>query len=165
MALKERIQADLADAMRNKQETRKTALRMLIAAIRNAEIRTAPAGVTDAQLAEMAKLPPLVLEDGEVLSIIQKQLKQRRDSIDQFEKAHRDDLAAKEQAEAEILETYLPQQATAEEIAEAAARVIAETGASGPREMGKVMPVLTKQFAGRADGRLINETVRRLLGA
>lgn len=164
-SLKEQIQADLTEAMRNKEETRKTALRMLISAIRNAEIRTPPAGATDAQLAEMAKLPPLVASDDEVLAIVQKQVKQRRDSIDQFEKANREDLAAKERAEAEILEHYLPRQATAEEIEAAAAKVIAETGASGPREMGKVMPVLTKQFAGRADGRLINETVRRLLGA
>lgn len=164
-SLKERIQADLTDAMRKKEETRKTAVRMLIAAIRNAEIRNPPPGATDAQLEEMAKLPPVVLTDDEVLSIVQKQLKQRRDSIDQFEKASRTDLAEKERAEAVILEAYLPQQATAEEIEAAAAKVIAETGASGPREMGKVMPVLTKQFAGRADGRLINETVRRLLGA
>ncbi|MGB4863548.1 MAG: GatB/YqeY domain-containing protein [Tepidiformaceae bacterium] len=164
-SLKEQIQSDLTEAMRNKEETRKTALRMLISAIRNAEIRTPPPGSSDAQLAEMAKLPPLVASDDEVLAIIQKQVKQRRDSIDQFEKANREDLAAKERAEAEILEHYMPQQATAEEIEAAAAKVIAETGASGPREMGKVMPVLTKQFAGRADGRLINETVRRLLGA
>ncbi|HNO66519.1 MAG TPA: GatB/YqeY domain-containing protein [Tepidiformaceae bacterium] len=164
-SLKEKIQADLADAMRAKDETRKSALRMLIAAIRNAEIRTPPAGASDEQLAEMAKLPPLVASDDEVLAIIQKQLKQRRDSIDQFEKAKRADLAEKERSEAAILEVYLPQQATAEEIEAAAAKVIAETGASGPRDMGKVMPVLSKQFAGRADGRLINETVRRLLGS
>ena len=163
-ALKDAIQADLTDAMRQKDETRKTALRMLITAIRNAEIRTPPPGATDEQLAEMARLPPVVLADDEVLAIVQKQIKQRRDSIDQFEKANREDLAAKERAEAAILETYLPQQASAEEIEAAAAKVIAETGASGPREMGKVMPVLTRQFAGRADGRLINETVRRLLG-
>jgi uncharacterized protein YqeY len=112
----------------------------------------------------MAKLPPVVLADDDVLSIVQKQIKQRRDSIDQFENANRSDLAAKERAEATILEAYLPQQATAEEIEAAVVKVIAETGAAGPRDMGKVMPVLTKQFAGRADGRIINETVRRLLG-
>lgn len=164
-SLKDQIQADLTDAMRHKEETRKTALRMLIAAIRNAEIRTPPAGASDAELEEMAKLPPVVLADDEVLAIVLKQLKQRRDSIDQFDKANRKDLSDKERAEAAILEAYLPRQATAEEIEAAAAKVIAETGASGPREMGKVMPLLTKQFAGRADGRLINDTVRRLLGA
>lgn len=164
-SLKDQIQADLADAMRNREETRKTALRMLIAAIRNAEIRSAPPGATDEQLAEMAKLPPITLSDDEVIAVVQKQLKQRRDSIDQYQKAQRNDLAEKERAEASILEVYLPQQATPEEIEAAARNVIAETGASGPRDMGKVMPVLSKQFAGRADGRLINETVRRLLGA
>lgn len=164
-SLKDQIQADLADAMRNREETRKTALRMLIAAIRNAEIRSAPPGATDEQLAEMAKLPPITLSDDEVIAVVQKQLKQRRDSIDQYQKAQRTDLAEKERAEAAILEVYLPQQATPEEIEAAARNVIAETGASGPRDMGKVMPVLSKQFAGRADGRLINETVRRLLGA
>lgn len=164
-SLRDQIQADLTDAMRKKEETRKTALRMLISAIRNSEIRNPPPGATDEQLAEMAKLPPLVLSNDEVLSVVQKQLKQRRDSIDQYEKANRQDLAEKERAEAVILETYMPQQAGAEEIEAAARKVIEETGASGPREMGKVMPVLTKQFAGRADGRLINETVRRLLGA
>lgn len=164
-SLRETIQADLTEAMRNREETRKSALRMLISAVRNAEIRTPPPGATDEQLAEMAKLPPVVLSDDEVLSVVQKQLKQRRDSIDQYVKANREDLADKERAEAAILEVYLPQQATAEEIEAAARKIIAETGASGPREMGKVMPVLTKQFAGRADGRLINETVRRLLGA
>lgn len=164
-ALKDTIQADLTDAMRQKDETRKTALRMLLTAVRNAEIRTPPPNATDEQLAEMATLPPVVLADDEVLAIVQKQIKQRRDSIDQFTKANREDLAARERAEADILEKYLPQQASAEEIEAAAARVIAETGASGPRDMGKVMPVLAKQFAGRADGRMINETVRRLLGA
>lgn len=162
-SLKDQIQADLADAMRNREETRKTALRMLIAAIRNAEIRSAPPGATDEQLAEMAKLPPITLSDDEVIAVVQKQLKQRRDSIDQYQKAQRNDLAEKERAEASILEVYLPQQATPEEIEAAARNVIAETGASGPRDMGKVMPVLTQAFAGRADGRLINEVVRGLL--
>lgn len=164
-SLKEKIQADLTDAMRNREEVRKSALRMLISAIRNAEIRTAPPHATDAQLAEMAKLPPVVLDDQEVLAVVQKQLKQRRDSIDSFTKANRPDLADKEQAEAVILEAYLPHQATTEEIEAAARKVIAETGAAGPRDMGKVMPVLSKEFAGRADGRAINEAVRRLLGA
>lgn len=164
-SLKETLHIDLTDAMRQKDDVRKTALRMLISAVRNAEIRTPPAGATDEQLLEMAKLPPVVLSDDEVLSIIQKQLKQRRDSIDQFERAKREDLASKERAEAVILETYLPKQATPDEIEAAAAKVIADTGATGPRDMGKVMPVLSKQFAGRADGRVVSETVRRLLGA
>lgn len=162
-ALRARLQDDLADAMRQKDEVRRSTLRMLLAAVKNAEIRTPPAGATDEELAAMAALPPLVLDDAAVLAIIQKQIKQRRDSIEQFGKADRADLVAKESAEAAVLEAYLPQQATREEVEAEARRVITETGASGPRDMGKVMPALTHAFAGRADGRLINEVVRGLL--
>lgn len=146
--LKERIQADLADAMRNREEIRKSALRMLIAAIKNTEIDQ---GRT--------------LDNDAVVTVIQKQVKQRRESIIEFQKGNRMDLVERESAEAKILEGYLPEQATPEEIEAAVVRVIAETGASGPRDIGKVMPVLTRQFAGRADGRALNEAVRRHLGA
>lgn len=157
MPLRDQIQADLAEAMRARDETRKSVLRMLVAAIKNAEI---PAeGETTGEGGARQ------LDDAEVINVIQKQLKQRRDSIEQYRKAGRDDLADREAAEADVLTSYLPKQATREEIEEAARKVIAETGASGPRDMGKVMPVLTKQLAGRADGRTINEVVRQLLGA
>lgn len=145
--LKDTIQADLADAMRNRDEVRKSTLRMLIAAIKNTEIDH---GKT--------------LDDDAVIAVIQKQVKQRRESMVEFEKGHRMDLVERESAEAKVLETYLPEQADPEEIEAAVRKVIAETGASGPRDIGKVMPVLTRQFAGRADGRAINEVVRRLLG-
>jgi uncharacterized protein YqeY len=94
---------------------------------------------------------------------VQKQAKQRRESILEFEKAGRKDLAAKESAELSILEEYLPRQLSRDEIEAAARAVIAQTGAAGPRDIGKVMPVLTKQLAGLADGRAINEVVRALL--
>lgn len=145
--LKERIQGDLADAIRARAETRKSALRMLIAAIKNTEIE--------------ARRP---LDDDGVVAVIQKQVKQRRESIVEFEKGRRPDLVAKEQAEIEVLEVYLPAQASREEIEAAARRVVAETGAAGPRDVGKVMPALMKEFAGRADGRAVNEVVRGLLG-
>jgi hypothetical protein len=145
--LKERIQADLADAMRQRDEVRKSALRLLIAAIKNTEIEQGKA-----------------LDDAAVTTVIQKQVKQRRESIIEFHKGNRMDLVERESAEAKILECYLPDQATPEEIEAAVVKVIAETGASGPRDIGKVMPVLTRQFAGRADGRAINEVVRRHLG-
>ena len=148
VTLKDQIQADLADAMRHREETRKAALRMLIAAIKNTEIDQGKS-----------------LDDDAVVGVIQKQVKQRRESIIEFEKGHRMDLVEKEAAEAKVLEAHLPEQASPEEIEAAVRKVIAETGASGPRDMGKVMPVLTKQFAGRADGRAINEVVRRLLGS
>ncbi|MCK9517886.1 MAG: GatB/YqeY domain-containing protein [Dehalococcoidia bacterium] len=160
MALRDQIQADLADAMRARDETRKSVLRMLVAAVHNAEIPDAPADG-----AETGERQQVQLDDDAVVGVIQKQLKQRRDSIDQYRKAGRTDLAEKEEAEAEILAAYLPKQADREEIEAAARKVISEAGASGPRDMGKVMPVLTKQFAGRADGRMINEVVRGLLNS
>lgn len=149
MTLKDTIAHDLNDAMRARDETRKSALRMLTAALKNAEIdaRGKPFG------------------DAEAVTVVQKQVKQRRDSIGQFTKANRTDLAEKERAELVILETYLPQQASREEIEAAARRIVAETGASGPRDIGKVMPVLVREFAGKADGRMVNEVVRAVLGA
>ena len=145
--LKERIQSELADAMRARQEVRKSALRMLIAAVKNAEIEAGHG-----------------FSDDEVVGVVQRQAKQRRESIAEFEKANRADLVAQEQGELEVLEAYLPEQATDADIEAAAKKVIEETGANSARDIGKVMPVLVKQFAGRADGRAINEIVRRLLG-
>lgn len=145
--LEERISNEMKDAMRAHDNVTRDALRLLIAAVKNARIEARED-----------------LSDDEVVVVIQKQVKQRRDSIAEYEKANRKDLADKERAELEVYERYLPQQASAEDIESAARAVIAETGASTARDIGKVMPVLTKQFAGRADGRQINEIVRSLLG-
>ena len=134
--------------MRARDETRKSTLRMLNAAVKNAEIE--------------ARAP---LDDAGVLAVIQKQVKQRRESILEFEKGGRPDLVEKEQAEKEVLEAYLPRQATREEIEAAARLAIAETGANSARDIGRVMPILVKQFAGTADGRAINDVVRALLGS
>jgi|SRR5688572_8016596 uncharacterized protein YqeY len=161
--LKDRIQADLTDAMRARDEVRKSALRMLMAAIRNAEIPAAPED--DAALEAMATAEKAALSDEAVTEVVQKQVKQRRDSIDSFRKANREDLASKEQAELTVLEAYLPQQAAREDIEAFAAKVVAETGASGARDIGKVMPRVVAEFKGRADGRVVNEVVRGLLGA
>ena len=146
--LQDRVQDELLAAMRAHDETTKSTLRMLKAAIKNAEIE--------------ARAP---LDDEGVLNVVQKQVKQRRESILEFQKANRTDLVDKEAAELAVLETYMPQQADRAEIEAAARALVAETGASGPRDIGKVMPPLVKQFSGRADGRLINEVVRALLGA
>ena len=161
--LKDRIQADLNDAMRARDETRRGTLRMLIAAIRNAEIPAAPE--EDADLEALAATARPGLDDAAVTDVIQKQVKQRRDSIDAFRKARRDDLAAREEAELAILQVYLPAEATRAEIEAIARTIVAETGAAGPRDMGKVMPRMTAELKGRADGRVINEVVRSLLGA
>lgn len=145
--LKERIQSDLREAMLAKDEPRKAALRMLTAAIKNAEIEAGD------ELAE-----------GDLLVVVQRQVKQRRESIEEFRKGDREDLVEREEAELEAFAGYLPEEASREEIEEAAQATITETGASGPRDIGKVMPVLIKRFQGRADGRVISEIVRSLLG-
>jgi len=145
--LKERIQSDLRAAMIAKDEPRKAALRMLTAAIKNAEIEAGD------ELAE-----------GDLLVVVQRQVKQRRESIEEFRKGGREDLVEREEEELEAFAGYLPEEASREEIEEAARTTVAETGASGPRDIGKVMPVLIKRFQGRADGRAISEIVRGLLG-
>ena len=147
MAIKDDIQDQLKTAMRERDDVRRTALRFLTAAIKNAEIEAGHQ-----------------LSDDEVLAVIQKQAKQRRESIEEYRRAKRDTLVEREQAELDVVMAFLPEQASAEEIEEAARKVIAETGASGPRDVGKVMPVLVRQFAGRADGKAISDTVRHLLG-
>ena len=146
-ALKERIQSDLRAAMLARDEPRKAALRMLTAAIKNAEIEAGD------ELAE-----------GDLLVVLQRQVKQRRESITEFRKGGRNDLVEREEVELEAFAGYLPEEASREQIEEAAQATIAETGASGPRDIGKVMPVLIKRFQGRADGRVISEIVRGLLG-
>lgn len=146
--LEVRIGNEMKDAMRARDNTTRDALRLLIAALKNARI--------DARGE---------LDDEATMAVIQKQVKQRRESIAEYEKAARQDLADRERAELQVYERYLPQQASAADIEAAAKLVIAETGATSARDIGKVMPVLTRQFAGRADGRQINEIVRALLGS
>jgi len=144
--MKEKIFQDLKEAMRAQDVARRTTLRMVVAAIKNLEIETSSE-----------------LESGDVLQIIQKQVKSRRESIEEFRKGNREDLIAKEQIEINILKEYLPEEASAEDIRSAAAEIITSINASGPQDIGKVMPKLIEQFQGRADGRTINGIVRELL--
>jgi len=146
MSLKDKLTEDLKQALRQKDERRKSAIRLAMAAIRNAEIEKRRE-----------------LDDGELLQIIAKEVKQRRDSIAEFAKAGRQDLIDQEKAELEVLLAYLPRQMTREEIEEAARRVIQEVGATGLSQMGEVMRRLMPQVKGRADGRLVSEVVRALL--
>ena len=148
MSLKEQLANDLKDAIRGGDEARKTAIRMATWAIKNAEVEK---GAT--------------LSDADVLSLIGREAKQRRESIEEFGKGGRQDLVEKEEAELEVLQAYLPPQVNRDEIAQAAREGIAEVGASGPRDKGKVMPVLIGRLAGRAEGREINEVVTELLGS
>lgn len=153
MTLKEQLNADLREAMRSGEEPRKTTLRLLITAIRNAEI---PAeGSTATGRAD--------LDDDAVMGIIRREVKQRRDSIDAYTKANRPDLAAKEAAEVAVLAAYLPQQMSRDEIAGVARSVIQRVGATGPADKGKVMPAVMAELRDRAEGREINAVVTELL--
>lgn len=148
MNLMDRLNADLREAMRSGDQARKLALRAVKTAIREAEV----AG-------EKAR----TLSEQEMLTIIAKQAKQRRDAIVEFEKGGRQDLVDQERAELAVLESYLPKQLTREEIAERARRVIAEVGATSPRQMGLVMRPLMQELRGLADGNLVNQVVQELL--
>ena len=147
--LNEKIGADIASAMKAKDAARLSALRMLKAAVMNKGVEKGRD-----------------LDDGEVVQVVASLVKQRRDSIDQFAKAGRTDLVDKEAAEIAVLEQYLPPAASADEIDAAVGAAIAETGAASPKDIGKVMKAVMPKLAGKhADGRAVNEAVRRKLGA
>lgn len=145
--LRDQLREDVKTAMRAKDALRRDTIRLLQAAIKNADIE---------QRGEV--------DDAVVLTIIQKQLRQRQDSIEQFDAGGREDLAARERAEIGVLEAYLPAQMDRDAIMAAAQAVVARTGASGPGDKGKVMGPLMGQLRGKADGRLVNEVVGELLG-
>ena len=149
MSLNEKIGSDITAAMRAKDAPRLSALRMLKAALMNKGVEKGRD-----------------LEDAEVLQVVASLVKQRRDSIEQFAGAGRQDLVDKETAEIAVLEAYLPPAATAEELDAAVAAAIAETGAASIKEIGKVMKAVPARLAVKhADGRTIIEAVRRKLGA
>lgn len=149
MALKQRIVSDLTAAMKAKEAARLSTLRMVKAALMNREIE---------QGGE--------LTDEELTKLLQSLVKQRRDSVAQYEQGGRADLAAKEQAEIGVIEAYLPQAATQAEIEAAVAQAIAETGASSMKEMGAVMKATQARLVGRSfDGRAVSELVKARLGA
>ncbi|MCC7359589.1 MAG: GatB/YqeY domain-containing protein [Anaerolineales bacterium] len=171
MTLKDQLSADLKSALKAGDETRKTTLRALLAALQQALLdkRAATArekgkGVelSDAQVAE---LDHLALDEAEALAAVQKEAKARRESIADAEQAHRADLVAANQAELAIIAGYLPQALTREEIAALVEAAIAETGAADLKQLGAVMKALTPRTKGRADGRLVNEVVRERLSA
>jgi len=149
MTLSDKINTEITAAMKAKSQVRLSSLRMLKAAIMNKEVEK-----------------KRDLDDAEVLQVVAALVKQRRDSIDQFDKAGRADLVDKETSELKVLEEYLPPAASADDIAAAVAAAIAETGATSPKDMGKVMKAVMPKLAGKsADGRAVNEAVRRSLGA
>ena len=146
MALSARIESAMREAMRARDERRTTTLRMAMAAAQNERI----ARGRD-------------LTDDEVVDVLSRQVKQRRESIEAFRAAGRAERAADEEAEAAILAEFLPQQLTEAEIRELVSSAIAETGASSPADLGRVMARVAPQTRGRADGRLVSDIVRRAL--
>jgi uncharacterized protein YqeY len=169
MSLKDQLMQDLKEAMKSGDDTRKAAIRMLRSAINTAEIEKRSAFIDSEQKKGVdveslsLKDEQFALSDEEVLAVIQKQAKQRRDSITEFKKGGRDDLVASEEAELDILEEYLPRQMTRDEIAQAAREAVAELGVSDMSGMGPLMKHLMAQFKGRADGKLVNQVVREIL--
>ena len=155
MSLKEQFSSDLKDAMRAGDAVRRDVLRSVLTAIANAEV--ARVNVKD----EAATRHDL--GDPDVVDVVQKQAKQRRESIEEFRNGGRQDLADREAAELAILETYLPQQLSRDQVTAEVRAVITEVGASGPGDKAKVMPVAIGRLKGRADGRIINEVVTELL--
>jgi uncharacterized protein YqeY len=149
MTLEERLDADLKEAMRSGDTARKLAIRGVKAAVTEAKVAGAEART---------------LTDQDVLAIISKQIKQRRDSIAEFTKGSRMDLVTQEEAEIAVLETYLPAQMDEAAIRERAQAVIVELGVSDMKGLGPVMKRLTGELRGRADGQVINRIVRELLG-
>jgi hypothetical protein len=147
MTLKQRVTEDMKAAMRAKDAARLSAVRLLLAAMKQKEVDER-----------------VELSDADVLGIIDKMVKQRRESIAQYEKAARADLAAVENFEIGVLSAYLPQQMGEAELAQAIAAAVAESGASGVKDMGKVMALLRPRLAGRADMGKVSGLVKAKLG-
>ena len=148
MSLTKQIVADLTAAMKAQDANRTSTLRMVKAAMMNRQIEKGSE-----------------LDDDEMQKLLRSLVKQRRDSIEQYEKAGRQELVDKEKAEIDVIETYLPQAASKEEIEQVVAAAIAETGATSMKDMGKVMKATQAALAGKnADGRLISEVVKAKLG-
>lgn len=146
MGLKETLENDLKKAIRDKDEVRKTTLRLALAAIRNAEIAKGEG-----------------LDEQALISVLSQQAKQRRESMEQFAKGGRDDLVTMEQNELNIILEYLPRQLSEEEIRSHAREAIEQVEAASPAQMGEVMRVLMPQIKDRADGRLVSRIVREIL--
>ncbi len=144
--LKQRLTDDIKQAMKDGDTVKRSVLRLLMSSVKNAEIT---------KQAE--------LDDSDILGIIAKEVRQHQESIESFKQGNRQDLVAKEEAEMAILQGYLPQQMTREEIVEAARQVIGEVGAQGPGDKGKVMKDLMPKLKGKADGKEINNIVTELL--
>ena len=146
MSLKEQLTADMKEAMKNKEKDRLVVIRMVRGAIRQQEI--------DGQKE---------LGEDDVIAVISKELKMRRDSIEEFKKGGREDLVEKTQAEIDVLLPYLPAQLSEDEVRELVKAAVEQTGAATPKDMGKVMGVLMPKVKGRADGKMVNTIIKSFL--
>ncbi|MEO3947396.1 GatB/YqeY domain-containing protein [Gorillibacterium sp. CAU 1737] len=146
MTLNEQLNEDMKQAMKSQDKFKLSVIRMVRSAIKNIEI-------------DQRK----TLDDNEVLDILNREIKQRRDALQEFQKAGRDDLAESAQAEIAVIAKYLPQQLTEEEVQAIVRQTIQETGASSKADMGKVMSALMPKVKGRADGKLVNQVVQQNL--
>ncbi|MYA62845.1 MAG: GatB/YqeY domain-containing protein [Dehalococcoidia bacterium] len=146
MTMKTRLSDDMKQAMRNRDVLRRDVIRYLRSEVRNQEIRDQKE-----------------LDDAGVIQVLSRQAQQRRDSIEVYRDADRQDLVEKEESELSVILSYLPQQMTSEEIADLVQQVVAEVGASGPADMGKVMGAIMPQVRGKAEGREVNAIVQQTL--
>jgi len=146
MSLKEKLQEDLKSSMKNKDTVKKSVVTLIRASIKQYEVDNR-----------------VELSDDEIVDLIAKQLKQRRDSLVEFKKANRDDLVSETESEIEVLKEYLPQQLSEEELNEIVKATISEVGATSMKDMGKIMAAIKPKTKGRADGKLINELVKNNL--
>jgi uncharacterized protein YqeY len=149
MGLKEKLQSDLTDAIRSRAEAKSGTIRMLLAAITNEEVSGKSARV---------------LNDAEIITVLSREAKKRREAVEAYVAAKRTDLADKEKAEGDVIAQYLPAQLSEEDIKKMIADAIAETGAAGPAGMGLVMKVLSPKIAGKADGGVVSGLVKAALG-
>ena len=146
MSLKQKLQEDLKSSMKNKDNTKKSVVTLIRASIKQFEVDNR-----------------VELDDSQVIDIIAKLLKQTKDSLNEFKKAGREDLATQAEAEIEVLKEYLPQQLSEEELEEIVKSTISEVGATSMKDMGKIMSVIQPKVKGRADGKLINKLVKQNL--
>ncbi len=149
MGLKEKLQSDLTDAIRSRVEVKSGTIRMLLAAITTEEVSGKSARV---------------LTDAEIITVLSREAKKRREAVEAYVAAKRTDLADKEKAEGDVIAEYLPAQLSEDEIKKMIADAITETGAAGPAGMGLVMKVLSPKIAGKADGGLVSGLVKAALG-
>ncbi len=163
MTLKEHINIDLTEAVKNKDKEKALVLRSLNAAIKNAEIsKRAKVFKANQNVIDLDRASALT--DEEIIGVVSSQIKQRKDSVAEFEKGKRSDLAEKEKLQIEILLHYMPEQMTEEEIKKEAKAAIEKTGAKTVKDTGKAMAELMKKVRGKADGALVSKIIKEILG-